>query len=1060
MIISDAYDIISDTKAFDERVEEVFDEFHGEIMRHKLSDFHVSEIFGLRKVPRGKLKKDDIMIINENHIYCKHCNEHYYLHTDLLDINSCFVKHINTSYHKLSKLINPVTDDIPIFSWEKFGFSAHCNICGMSEIYVLVYDSSLTLQNLVEWHKTNCKMSTSCSYENDSQYMVILQRFCSLSVFVNKFTATRNNRMQCFLCNLLFDASIKEIHYHFMSELHCTSFLEFLYSTFKFRFSDLLNGFHMEAVIKWILNHDIYVKPTEMLFKSQEKICCKDQSNNQNPLPWVCQYDAPLCPMIITEVLTNVSNLADTNKCVFCQEGKTDESHIKSTNHITNVQNYLQNNLKNKVDHSVQLLSVYKEQLRPFGRYVQYIKKFSIEDNSYAKASLKAGPRCLVCQKCTDYFYGKQNILCENCFCTLFETKVKEIANKFHEKITQHVLSATEDPSLKIHLGRPKHKHELTNDIPKTRETLQDTKPPVTAGGGNKEPKKIHYRRPKRKHELANDVPKTRETLQGTKPPVTAGGGNKEPKKIHYRRPKRKHELANDVPKTRETLQGTKPPVTAGGGNKEPKKIHYRIPKRKHELANDVPKTRETLQGTKPPVTAGGGNKEPKKMHPMEPIHKHELRNDIPTLREILKGVTNINLSNEIKHENIAKDSLKRERDRKRNSSQQNEGKQKAKQNKQKVPISKSETGQTVTHVNESEGREQKLRTVIIKNFPPELKHQIKFLEQAFSSEKLRSVEIQNDKIILNFPRINLAKKAANKTIIFNNNELKLDYPTTSTTTVFKKVNLHNDVRIFLTNKKQLQMFYMSCLENDLTEDDSICQEISYLLQDAFPSNQCFIFGSRLTGLFSAPTDVDIFVDCGGMFEGNKYVSKEVMRKLIKTVQTCLTRNSKNFRQPLPVFNARVPILSIRNTYRNLKYDLSFLNGLSVQNSRMIKWIISFDPRIKAMILFLKYWICLNKLHGRPSFSSYAMTLMVIFFLQQLSDPILPCIEFFKVNHVGPRLTIAGWDCNFSVPKDKLPKISNNSSLPELLLGFFNLYATFNFKKYIVSPLTGSPVER
>ncbi|KAK6645002.1 hypothetical protein RUM43_001278 [Polyplax serrata] len=761
------------------------------------------------------------------------------------------------------------------------------------------------------------------------------------------------------------------------------------------------------------------------------------------------------------------------------------------------------------MDHSVQLLTTYKEQLEPFGRYVQYIKKFSIEDNSFAKASLKAGPRCLVCQKCTDYFYGKQNILCENCFCALFETKVKEITNKFHEKITQCVLSATEDPSLKIHLRKPKHKHELTNDVPKTRETLQDTKPPVTVAGGNKEPKKIHYRRPRHKHNLTNDVPKTWETLQGPKPQVTVAGGNKEPKKIHYRRPRHKHNLTNDVPKTWETFQGTKPPVTVGGdnnepkkmhpmepthkhelandlpktretlqgpkppvtvrrGNKEPKKIHYRRPRHKdvvrndvpkpretfqgtnppvtvagvnndpkkmhpmepthkHELTNDVPKPREILQGCKPPVTVGGDNKEPKKMHPMEPTYKHELTNDVSKPRETLKGVTNINLCHEIKHENITNDSLKRERDRNRNSSQQNEGNT---QNKQK-----SETGQTVTHVNDSEGREQKLKTVIIKNFPPELKHQIKFLEEAFSSEKLVSVEIQNDKIILIFPRVKLAKKAANKTIIFNNNELKLDYPTTSTTTACKKVNLNNDVRIFLTNTEQLQIFHTSCLENYPTDHYSICQEISYLLQSAFPSNQCFIFGSRLTGLFNDPSDVDIFVDCGGMFEGNKYVPKEVMIKLVKTVQKCLMRNSRNFRQPLPVFNARVPILSIRNTYRNLKYDLSFLNGLSVQNSRMIKWIISLDPRIKAMILFLKYWICLNKLHGRPSFSSYAMTLMVIFFLQQLSDPILPCIEFFKVNHVGPRLTIAGWDCNFSVPKDKLPKISNSSSLPELLLG-------------------------
>lgn len=70
--------------------------------------------------------------------------------------------------------------------------------------------------------------------------------------------------------------------------------------------------------------------------------------------------------------------------------------------------------------------------------------------------------------------------------------------------------------------------------------------------------------------------------------------------------------------------------------------------------------------------------------------------------------------------------------------------------------------------------------------------------------------------------------------------------------------------------------------------------------------------------------------------------------------------------------------------------------------------MVSFDPRVKPFILFLKDWIDLNQLHGPPLFSSYAVTMLVIYYLEQLEHPVLPTVELLQQLYVGPRTTIGG----------------------------------------------------
>lgn len=69
---------------------------------------------------------------------------------------------------------------------------------------------------------------------------------------------------------------------------------------------------------------------------------------------------------------------------------------------------------------------------------------------------------------------------------------------------------------------------------------------------------------------------------------------------------------------------------------------------------------------------------------------------------------------------------------------------------------------------------------------------------------------------------------------------------------------------------------------------------------------------------------------------------------------------------------------------------------------------MSLDVRVRPVILFLKHWAALHKLTGPSNITNYALTWLVIFYLQEASGFGLPSVERLQRLHDEPVRSIAG----------------------------------------------------
>ncbi|XP_043502842.1 speckle targeted PIP5K1A-regulated poly(A) polymerase-like [Polistes fuscatus] len=290
---------------------------------------------------------------------------------------------------------------------------------------------------------------------------------------------------------------------------------------------------------------------------------------------------------------------------------------------------------------------------------------------------------------------------------------------------------------------------------------------------------------------------------------------------------------------------------------------------------------------------------------------------------------------------------------------------------------------------------------------------------------------------------------------IFYNNESKR-VPENHLAETTKAIDLDCIKSIFnneTTFESQLETFLNTVLLSDAEVEaryESICKFLDKTFAFVFPNCRSYRFGSTQMGLGFKECDLDIYMNIGvPICESNGAFT---MKKVFKEVKHVMYKMNNIFMNIVPILKAKTPIIKCYYVPNKVSCDISFKNAFGIYKSNLIKHCLSLDTRIKPLMVLIKFWGRQSEMSGSGKISNYGLLLLIIFYLQQPEIGILPpLMEFQKTCEP---IIIDGWQVNFD-ENTVLPPITNYSTIPQLLTGFFEFYANFPFKRNIICPWDG-----
>eukprot|EP00927_Polykrikos_kofoidii_P086511 TRINITY_DN9717_c1_g3_i2.p1 TRINITY_DN9717_c1_g3~~TRINITY_DN9717_c1_g3_i2.p1 ORF type:complete len:1464 (+),score=182.87 TRINITY_DN9717_c1_g3_i2:96-4487(+) len=223
------------------------------------------------------------------------------------------------------------------------------------------------------------------------------------------------------------------------------------------------------------------------------------------------------------------------------------------------------------------------------------------------------------------------------------------------------------------------------------------------------------------------------------------------------------------------------------------------------------------------------------------------------------------------------------------------------------------------------------------------------------------------------------------------------------------------------------------------------------------------LFGSSSNGFGERSADIDIAVDCGAYSEPDA-----LFRKMHKALVSTPIKG-RQLRVKQYVWQARVPVLCLLDTHSDRLVDVTANNRLAVHNARLLHAYGKLDPRCRALVLVIKRYAKTRGVSGaaRGNLSSYALTLLVIFYLQTIDeggDGVFPLPSLQALPHSSDLFSEQGrqFDVGFASAHTAHgqcmppPNHGSGQSLLSLVKGFFCFYTlTYDWAKEVVSVRRG-----
>ncbi|XP_063699349.1 terminal uridylyltransferase Tailor-like [Culicoides brevitarsis] len=311
--------------------------------------------------------------------------------------------------------------------------------------------------------------------------------------------------------------------------------------------------------------------------------------------------------------------------------------------------------------------------------------------------------------------------------------------------------------------------------------------------------------------------------------------------------------------------------------------------------------------------------------------------------------------------------------------------------------------------------------------------------------------------------RIVLKKDQKKKKIFGNTNSITSNKNEELNMTFVQQPAEHKTHEPQIKLSKKVQVFlrdhHLEKLATKLTEEAEkikmgtkhfiILESIEKALVSKYPNIKVYPFGSRISGLGSETSDLDLFIDLDNhYFKTGKNISmvefKYIETELRKTEQWC------DF---FPITAARTPILQAVFKPENLPCDLSFTNGLSHCNTKLISFFIDIQPLFAKIAIIVKKWAQIADM----KMNSYALTLLVVFYFQQVK--LLPAVCEMQKEEFGKSISVGHWKGHIGINAWK--ETSQQNDFRYHLIDFFYYYGNnFDFQSSIVCPYLGESIKK
>lgn len=271
--------------------------------------------------------------------------------------------------------------------------------------------------------------------------------------------------------------------------------------------------------------------------------------------------------------------------------------------------------------------------------------------------------------------------------------------------------------------------------------------------------------------------------------------------------------------------------------------------------------------------------------------------------------------------------------------------------------------------------------------------------------------------------------------------------------------------------------------DNEKKVRDLLVQLLQEVFTEFFPDCQIVPFGSSVNTFGLHSCDLDLFLDLENtkVFQARAKSSEQTGEnqsedcrsedsilsdidlstaspaEILELVAVILRKCVPGVHKVQALSTARLPVVKFSHKELNLQGDITINNRLAVRNTKFLQLCSGIDSRLRPLVYTIRLWAKQKQLAGNlsgpgPLLNNYALTLLVIFFLQNRDPPVLPSVNQLKnMACEEEECAIEEWDCTFPSQPFSVPPSKNTEDLCTLLFGFFTFYSKFDFPASVVS---------